>query len=184
MKIELLEVAGIAPALHAMRNPKNSWENSTPETDVHRSQQLTKAGPEHRKHLRMIKVWANITLPRFVWQEFDTYKHVDKISCSTMHTLVDHGLSEDDFEVGMTPAVIGHFNKKVALFKQGLITKAELKSYLPEGFLQKRTVCFDYETALLIYRQRHNHELWHWVNLCAWIYDLPEFAKLTGEVRR
>lgn len=128
MKITTLDVHGIVPALHAMRNPMNSWgrtdtyialptvEKEDPDelvlykcldpkcvvigpNDKELSLKLQKAGPEHCKHLRMIMVWADIEAPRYWWQEFDTYRQgVEKVSCSTMHKLTSKPVTEEDFE--------------------------------------------------------------------------------------
>ena len=128
MKITTLDVHGIVPALHAMRNPMNSWdrtdtyialptvEKGDPDelvlykcldpkcvvvgpNDKELSLKLQKAGPEHCKHLRMVMVWADIEAPRYWWQEFDTYRQgVEKVSCSTMHKLTSRPITEDDFE--------------------------------------------------------------------------------------
>ena len=60
---------------------------------------LQKAGPEHCKHLRMIMVWADITTSLTVWKQFDTYRAgIEKVSTSTMHTLMKRELTADDFE--------------------------------------------------------------------------------------
>ena len=128
MKITTLDVEGIMPAMHAMRNPMNSWDRSDsymalkkdseeelddivlfkifePDAvtvgpnDKELSLKLQKAGPEHCKHLRMIMCWADIEAPRYWWQEFDTYRNgVEKVSCSTMHKLTSREMVEDDFE--------------------------------------------------------------------------------------
>ena len=127
MQITTLDVHGFMPAMHAMRNPMNSWDRSDtymtlkkesceeddlvlfkllePEgvsvgkNDKELSLKLQKAGPEHCKHLRMIMCWADIEAPRYWWQEFDTYRNgVEKVSCSTMHKLTSRELGEDDFE--------------------------------------------------------------------------------------
>ncbi len=122
MKIETIEVSGFRPALHAMRNPMDSWDKSDTtwhttadmypdepfsttidfligEKDKELSIRLQNAGPEHCKHLRMIMVYADITAPRYWWTEFDTYRNgVEKVSCSTMHKLTSRPLTMDDFE--------------------------------------------------------------------------------------
>ena len=137
MKITTLDVQGIMPAMHAMRNPMNSWERSDtymelkkeeetedelvlfrmlePETvkvgenDKNLSLRLQKAGPEHCKHLRMIMVWADIEAPRYWWQEFDTYRYgVEKVSCSTMHKLTSRDITEDDFEFDKSNSLSCH----------------------------------------------------------------------------
>jgi len=128
MNITTLDVHGMMPAMHAMRNPMNSWDRSDTymalkkaeemtdpgpifkifepegvmvgENDKTLSMKLQKAGPEHCKHLRMIMVWADIEAPRYWWQEFDTYRQgVEKVSCSTMHKLTSQELTDEDFEV-------------------------------------------------------------------------------------
>lgn len=105
MKITTLDTHGFMAAMHAMRNPMNSWDRAdtwmelsmadrdkdgeeTPifklfnnegvhigENDKTLSMKLQKAGPEHCKHLRMILCWVDIEAPRYWWQEFDTYRN-------------------------------------------------------------------------------------------------------------
>lgn len=121
MKIETIEVAGFRPALHGMRNPMNSWDKSDTvyhtteehypnepfhttidfllgENDADLSRRLQNAGPEHCKHLRMIMVWADITAPLYWWKQFDCYRFgVEKVSTSTMHTLLKRPFKMSDF---------------------------------------------------------------------------------------
>lgn len=61
-------------------------------------QSLSKAGSEHRKYLRMLPVWVNITAPLYWWKEFDTYK-VGTVanSCSTMHMIAEKEFTLEDF---------------------------------------------------------------------------------------
>lgn len=121
LKIEKIRVSGWEPALRGMRNPKNSWDRSDTTYDVellddgdghlypaesaiigpndHKlAMTLCNAGPEHRKFLRMIHCYANITAPLYWWKEFDTYK-VGTVanSCSTMHKIADKEFELDDF---------------------------------------------------------------------------------------
>ena len=97
--IQNVETYGFNASIRAMRNPKDSWGLSDSysvsrvfhtgnaegfvlgEKDMILSQKLSNAGSEHCKHLRFIQVWADITLPRYVWTECDTYKYFEKISC-------------------------------------------------------------------------------------------------------
>lgn len=60
--------------------------------------QLAKAGTDHRKFMRMITVYLDITAPLYWWKEFDTYK-VGTVanSCSTMHKIADKEFTLDDF---------------------------------------------------------------------------------------
>ena len=59
---------------------------------------LCKAGTDHRKFMRMITVYMDITAPLYWWKEFDTYK-VGTVSnsCSTMHKIADKEFCLDDF---------------------------------------------------------------------------------------
>lgn len=59
---------------------------------------LRNAGTDHRKFMRMITVYIDITAPLYWWKEFDTYK-VGTVanSCSTMHKIADKEFTIDDF---------------------------------------------------------------------------------------
>ena len=59
---------------------------------------LSKAGTDHRKFMRMITVYLDITAPLYWWKEFDTYK-VGTVanSCSTMHKIADKKFEPNDF---------------------------------------------------------------------------------------
>lgn len=59
---------------------------------------LRNAGTDHRKFMRMITVYLNITAPLYWWKEFDTYK-VGSVanSCSTMHKIHAKEFTMDDF---------------------------------------------------------------------------------------
>lgn len=59
---------------------------------------LRNAGTDHRKFMRMITVYLDITAPLYWWKEFDTYK-VGAVanSCSTMHKIADKEFTLNDF---------------------------------------------------------------------------------------
>lgn len=71
---------------------------------------LRNAGTDHRKFMRMITVYVDITAPLYWWKEFDTYK-VGTVanSCSTMHKVMAKEFTIDDFshEHLFSPADIG-----------------------------------------------------------------------------
>lgn len=112
---ELLEVAGLYPAMTGMRAPLKSydkndtsiidWNNSQGasifigENDYDLAKKLCKAGSEHRKWMRQVQVWLKITGPIYWWSEADTYSiGVSKNSESTMHTLLKQNLTIEDFD--------------------------------------------------------------------------------------
>lgn len=121
LKIENTEVMGWEAAVRGMRNPMNSWEKSDssfedvfedPENlrdyyiktvdlgpnDLDLMTRLRNAGTDHRKFMRMITVYLDITAPLYWWKEFDTYK-VGTVanSCSTMHKIADKEFTLEDF---------------------------------------------------------------------------------------
>lgn len=66
--------------------------------DLDLMMRLRNAGTDHRKFMRMITVYVDITAPLYWWKEFDTYK-VGTVanSCSTMHKIADKEFTLDDF---------------------------------------------------------------------------------------
>lgn len=120
LKVENVEVLGWEHAIRGMRNPKNSWakSDSGPEcpygkekccgecqqnfcigpNDKQLMMALRNAGTDHRKFMRMITVYLDITAPLYWWKEFDTYK-IGTVanSCSTMHKIAAKEFTLDDF---------------------------------------------------------------------------------------
>ena len=125
LKTENAEVIGWEHAIRGMRNPKNSWEKSDSNwryvapaqrenhilasysddsefwigpNDADLMNRLRNAGTDHRKFMRMITVYLDITAPLYWWKEFDTYK-VGTVanSCSTMHKIADKEFTLEDF---------------------------------------------------------------------------------------
>lgn len=68
------------------------------ENDLNLMTTLRNAGTDHRKFMRMIVVYLDITAPLYWWKEFDTYK-VGTVanSCSTMHKIHAKEFTLDDF---------------------------------------------------------------------------------------
>lgn len=205
MKLTTLSCAGIHEAIHAMRNPMDSWDRSdsgyvdlTDEycigpKDMDLSQRLQKAGTEHAKHLRLIQVWADIEAPRYWWTEFDTYRNgVEKLSCSTMHTITKKKFMPDDFE---------HDNNRVSI-KAAELNAAVMNCWryrwvdqkgdpekqqetwrcliqnLPQSYIQRRTVMISYAALRNIVRQRTGHKLKEWAQFIDWVNTLPYAREL------
>ena len=154
--------------------------------------QLAKAGTDHRKFMRMITVYLDITAPLYWWKEFDTYK-VGTVanSCSTMHKIADKEFTMDDFScehlVGIakddlngTLAVLNHFRKFYLKTKEKSFWW-QMIQLLPSSYNQKRTVMLNYEVLANIYKSRRNHKLDEWHTLCDWIETLPLSAIITGK---
>ena len=157
--------------------------------DMHLAQTLIKSGPEHRKFLRQIMVCVDITAPLYWWKEFDTYK-VGTVanSTSTMHKLTSKPITIDCFEIDdyqenlenwIDSTTNYEFNLKQAIevnisMLEGLRQKyletkdvrfwKELIRWLPESWLQTRTVTMTYENLLAMCSksQRRFHKLTEW----------------------
>lgn len=66
--------------------------------DLDLMKRLRRAGTDHRKFMRMITVYMDVTAPLYFWKEFDTYK-IGTVanSCSTMHKIHAKEFTLDDF---------------------------------------------------------------------------------------
>lgn len=166
---------------------------------------LRNAGTDHRKFMRMIAVYLDITAPLYWWKEFDTYK-VGTVanSCSTMHKIAAKEFTFDDFshEKLINSACMEIQEQHIRISPiQALATTIEcLNSYrdlylqtndkkywwqliqlLPTSYNQKRTVMLNYEVLANIYKSRRHHKLDEWHTLCDWIESLPYSELITGE---
>ena len=162
---------------------------------------LRNAGTDHRKFMRMLTVYVDITAPLYWWKEFDTYK-VGTVanSCSTMHKIHAKRFAIDDFshehlcELSMKNLedIVEVLNKCRDLylgfdgFKHEVGDRTQ-KDYwwqmiqlLPSSYNQKRTVMLNYEVLANIYKSRKNHKLDEWHVLCEWIEKLPYSGLITG----
>ena len=66
--------------------------------DIDLMNRLRNSGTDHRKFMRMITVYVDITAPLYWWKEFDTYK-IGTVanSCSTMHKIAAKEFTLEDF---------------------------------------------------------------------------------------
>ncbi len=211
IKFEHTEVVGWEHAIRGMRNPMNSWEksdsfNSTAAWDSYRfgegdpeigpndldlMMQLRNAGTDHRKFMRMITVYVDITAPLYWWKEFDTYK-VGTVanSCSTMHKIAAKRFERDDFSHEhlmdggnyILNSTIDMLNEYRAQYLDSKDKKYwwQIIQLLPSSYNQKRTVMLNYEVLANIYKSRKDHKLDEWRELCAWIESLPYSELITG----
>lgn len=155
------------------------------EADLNRACKLIRRGGDHRKFLRMIVVWCDLVLPRYVWQEVDTYKvGTVRNSCSTMNTLGKRPLEQDDFEGEIPAAMLAALNQAIDDFREAdgsAAKRAErvtMKDLLPEGFLQRATFLLNYEVGFRMFFSRRGHRLPMWRegcegSICEWIKSWP-----------
>lgn len=153
---------------------------------------LRNAGTDHRKFMRMIVVYADITAPLYWWKEYDTYK-VGTVanSCSTMHKIHAKEFTIDDFshehlleqdEKALNYIVdYLNINRRSYLETKDKTYWWQMIQLLPSSYNQKRTVMLNYEMLANIYKSRKNHKLDEWRCLCDWIETLPYGELITGE---
>ena len=211
------------------RNPMNSWSKSDSQFDESDAfdpddykcgfklgdndhslmTKLAKAGTDHRKFMRMITVYADVTAPLYWWKEFDTYK-VGPVanSCSTMHKIhakeftledfsTEHLMEWSDYEdevKDLKPDRMCNFKFYMLDTISALNNARELylltndKRYwwqmiqlLPSSYNQKRTVMLNCETLANMYKSRKNHKLDEWRDFCKWVEMLPYSELITGK---
>lgn len=223
--------------IRGMRNPLNSWNKSDSrecnidscvgcdnecyerlpqgnekdyvigKNDADLMKRLNKAGTEHRKFMRMIPIYIDITAPLYWWKEFDTYKlGTVANSCSTMHKIHAKEFTLNDFSTehlidekdGWIEDICGqkwcssktHMETtlKVLNAYRDQYIKTKDKKYwwqmiqlLPSSYNQKRTIMLNYEVLSSMYKQRKNHKLDEWREFCEWIKNLPCSELITGE---
>lgn len=206
IKIEEVEVAGWRAALRGMRNAMNSWHKADSvfcegavligPNDQDLTRRLRKAGRDHRKFMRMIVVWMDITAPLYWWKEFSTYK-VGTVanSCSTMHKIHDKEFTLDDFShehlirdqnSGLSALLLTidalNYNRALYLHsgKKDKDIWWNMIQLLPTSYNQRRTIKLNYEVLANMYKARKNHKLDEWREFCAWIESLPYSEIITG----
>ena len=225
LKIENTEVVGWEAAIRGMRNPMNSWEKSDSRfsllddcgdcthcnlrfdecneqqigpNDLNLMTRLRNAGTDHRKFMRMITVYLDITAPLYWWKEFDTYK-VGTVanSCSTMHKIHEKEFTMEDFSIEHLnddrsaevsnlewfEYLIIHLNRDRRRFIETKDKQYwwQMIQLLPSSYNQRRTVMLNYEVLANIYKSRRNHKLDEWHTFCDWIESLPYSELIIGK---
>ena len=169
--------------------------------DFELMQRLARAGTDHRKFMRMIVVYVDVTAPRSFWSEMDTYK-VGTVSnsCSTMHKLHSRDLTLDDFShenlmrgdefdgtcKSSMLALIDTIETINYCRKEFLQTGdkrwwRQMINLLPQSYNQRRTLMLNYEVLANIYHARKNHKLAEWREFCRWVESLPYSELITGK---
>ena len=173
--------------------------------DMKLMKKLAKAGTDHRKFMRMIVVYCDITAPLYWWKEFATYRagvkpgdgdvdpmDIEMNSCSTMHKIHTKEFTIDDFshehlEMLSCDIMDQHVIKTLNIYRELFLQTNDKKYWwqmiqlLPTSYNQKRTVMLNYEVLSNIYKSRKNHKLDEWRELCKWIESLPYSQLITGK---
>ena len=206
LKVENVEVIGWEHAIRGMRNPKNSWakSDSGPEcpyekekccgecqqnfcigpNDKHLMMALRNAGTDHRKFMRMITVYLDITAPLYWWNKIAAKEF-------TLDDFSHEHLCDD--ELALLEEVIARLNMNRIVFiakndkqvdrytvmsdecyaKYKKTLWWQMIQLLPTSYNQKRTVMLNYEVLANIYKSRQGHKLTEWHEFIEWIEGLP-----------
>lgn len=159
---------------------------------------LRNAGTDHRKFMRMITAYVDVTAPLYWWKEFDTYK-VGTVanSCSTMHKIHAKRFEREDFSIEhivncdeqhwmvCMDNIISALNVAREWYLETKDKKYwwQMIQLLPTSYNQKRTVMLNYEVLANIYKPRRYHKLNEWRFFCDWIETLPYSELITGNKR-
>lgn len=201
MKFEHASVYNFENVVRAVRHPLESYDKSDSywgeggkfvigEKDLKLMKNLINAAVQdksnsHSKFLRQIMVSVDITAPLYVWKEADQYKvGTTTNSTSTMHKLASTPITMECFEMDdysdmHKPNFLQPFIGALEELRQ-LYNSSGDKGYwkalirwLPEGWLQTRTVTLNYQVLRQMYFDRRNHKLSEWSQFCDWIKTLP-----------
>jgi hypothetical protein len=161
---------------------------------------MIKAGTSDSKFLRQINVSVDITAPLYWFKEFDTYKIATTAnSTSTMHKISSTPITLDCFETGdynkdltlyknnsnsliysykiedLANELIHHLETLRQKYNETKDQRywKELIRWLPNGWLQTRTITMNYAVLRNQYFQRRHHRLVEWHEYCDWIKTLP-----------
>ena len=179
------------------------------ENDFDLMTRLRNAGTDHRKFMRMITVYLDITAPLYWWKEFDTYK-VGTVanSCSTMHKITEKVFTIDDFshehvtirqsmdvlnetvnalnvfrDVYLNGGILRYENGNMRCFgKKDKEIWWQMIQLLPSSYNQRRTIMLNYEVLANIYKSRKDHKLDEWHDFCDWIERLPYSELITEKI--
>jgi hypothetical protein len=105
--------------------------------DMNLMKRLRNAGTDHRKFMRMITVYLDITAPLYWWKEFDTYK-VGTVanSCSTMHKIADKEFDVNDFSHEHIEELDGD---EYNMSYDWLLRTVDILNYYRQKYIEKKT---------------------------------------------
>jgi len=221
IELEYINTVGWEHAIRGLRNPLRSWDkndsrwdadyinydDSIPfqqyytlgQNDLALAKKLIKAGASHRKFLRQITIYVDITANLKFWDEYDTYLHTVKNSTSQMHTLTKRDFTIKDFsDECMTARGRDHMKKTIQtlnILRKDYLSEPQEKvkkiiwrdmiEIMPQSFLYTRTTMLNYEVFLSQYAMRKQHKMTEWVEYCEELrYKLPymnDFIKVLEE---
>ena len=145
---------------------------------------LAPKGGSEAKWLRAVYYTWSIKAPRFLWAEIDTYK-VGTVaqSESTMRVLaMGRSFEPSDFEgKAVENWTLARLNILLSWLKadpRNTDLLVQIKSILPESFLQRRVWSASLAVMQNVWRQRRTHRLELWHRVCeAFVEATPEWLR-------
>ena len=183
IKIENVDIHGIARAVYSARNAMNSWDKSDSDfekdmlgdADLELAKQLVKAGTDHSKFMRMITVTLDITAPMYWWKEASTYKvGTVRNSCSTMHTIHKKEFTLDDFSHE-------HLMYDSQLVMQKII---DTLNYWRDIYLNGQVTADEIGTAVYVFNPKDKMVWWQMIQLLPSSYNQKSTVQLNYAVLR
>ena len=153
MKVDKLLESGYDASMYGLSLSFNAKVENMPD----RAKKLAFLGNGHSNFLEQIMVWLDVTAPRYWWSQADRYRMSSRQSESTMHTICSRPLTQQDFAEKLPVGWLAFLNQMI----QGENTE-QVKTFLPEGFLQTRVWLMSYKTLQNIISQRKSHKLKEW----------------------
>lgn len=216
LKISNFEVLGWEHAIRGMRNPMNSWEKNDSCTqgyvwcnefcghpvsgcdkesglylgpnDLNLMKRLRNAGTDHRKFMRMIAVYVDLTGPLYWWKEFDTYK-VGTVanSCSTMHKIAAKEFSQEDFsrEHLFGPDDMLKWDERKDIARDNALAAVNVDGnwcyFTPQGYIQMTCNILNYYREKYLETQNKRY-WWQMIQLLPSSYNQRRTVMLNYEV--
>ena len=196
MKINKVDVSGIAQAVKASGYPKDIEIDSTlTEKDWKRADRLANnpPGTGHNSFLKGIVVQADITAPQYWWLQFQRYHFADIVSSqSKMHRITKMDIEEQcngyvsNIVIEELKWVIRKYNQAKEEEKNNIKPATPSKKWFqavisntPMGLQLTARIATNYLQLKTIYQQRRNHRLEEWQYFCDWIKTLPKSEWIT-----
>lgn len=156
--------------------------------DLDLMKRLRNAGTDHRKFMRMITVYVDITAPLYWWKEFDTYK-VGTVanSCSTMHKIAAREFTLEDFshEHLFGPEDMLKYDERKDIARDNALAAVNVDGnwcyFTPQGYVQMTCNILNHYREKYLETQDKRY-WWQMIQLLPSSYNQRRTAMLNYEV--
>ena len=163
LKLELIEVSGLMPALIAMRLPRSSTNdtdfNQLPiqigKYDLDLARRLVAAGDSHGKYARGIHAYIKM-----------------EAQVGWLLHFMEYGIGVNSLSSSSTMAGL---RKR---FRGDPVGLANAKQMELSSLVYTRIVCISFQTLNRIYRQRRRHSHPDWKIFCDFVETVPYFREI------